>query len=264
MKPILVAGKALADGALPAVCAPLVARDRAGLRAEAAAVAALGPDLLEWRVDFFEGIAGTAEVVALAGEIRRASRLPLLFTRRSAREGGQPIGLSEQEVATLCQAVCAAGGADLVDFEMDSDLRHLSAVREAARAHGIGLVLSFHDFAGTPDRAALVRRFAQAHRLGADVAKVAVMPRTLEDVVSLLGATQEASASLPIPVVSMAMGALGAVTRLCGGVFGSALSFGMGQGASAPGQLPLADLRAGLEILRRAGGAYPGSRPARD
>lgn len=253
MKPILVAGQPLAGGMRPAVCAPLVARDRAGLLAEAKDLAALGPDLLEWRVDFFEGIARTNEVVALAREIRGATRLPLLFTRRSAREGGQAIPLDEEAVVALYQTVCAQGAVDLVDYEMDRDPGHLAAVREAARARGIALVLSFHDFEATPGRAALVRRFGQAHQQGADVAKVAVMPRHHEDVLALLGATQEASGQLPIPLVSMAMGPLGAVTRLCGGVFGSALSFGRGQGASAPGQLPVADLLAGLEILRRAG-----------
>lgn len=255
MRPILVAGKPLANGAMPALCAPLVAREAAALMVEARAVAAKAPDLLEWRVDFFEGIARTAEVVALAREIRAATRLPLLFTRRSEREGGQPIELAEPGVVALYQAICAEGAADLVDFEMESDPGHLAAVRDAARANGIGLVLSFHDFHRTPDRAALVQRFMQAHRLGADVAKVAVMPHGMQDVLSLLGATHEASESLAIPVVSMAMGPLGAITRLGGGVFGSALSFGMGQGASAPGQLPIADLRAGLEILQRAAGA---------
>ncbi len=94
MKPIVVRGRILAGGAVPAVCAPLVARDAPGLLAEASAVAALGPDLIEWRVDFFEAIARPQEVVALAAQIKQAAGgLPLLFTRRSAHEGGQPIAL---------------------------------------------------------------------------------------------------------------------------------------------------------------------------
>lgn len=253
MKPIFVAGKPLALGAGPAVCAPLVARERAALLAEAMAVAAKGPDLLEWRVDFYEGIANTDDVVALTREIREASGLPVLFTRRSVREGGQPVALSESAVVDLYLAVCTGGQVDLVDFEMDNEAGHLAAVRDTARGKDIGLVLSYHDFHRTPDAQALVRRFASAHRLGADVAKVAVMPKNQADVLTLLGATWQASQSLPIPLISMAMGPQGAVTRLCGGIFGSALTFGMGQGASAPGQLPIADLRAGLEILRRAG-----------
>ncbi|AEG92013.1 Candidate 3-dehydroquinate dehydratase [Ramlibacter tataouinensis TTB310] len=235
------------------MCAPLVAHDAPGLLAEAAAVAALGPDLLEWRVDFFEGIARTGEVVELASAIKRAAGgLPLLFTRRSAREGGQPIALDEAAVAALCRAVCAGGGVDLVDYEMDHDPAHVAAVREAARTHGVGLVLSFHDFQGTPPVEALLGRLRQAAALGADVAKLAVMPRDMGDVLNLLSATWQASQSLPIPLISMAMGPLGAVTRLAGGAFGSALSFGAGQAASAPGQMPIAELRQGLTLLQRA------------
>ena len=255
MKSIPLPGRPAAGAPFPLVCAPLVGRNREALLAEAATVAATGPDLLEWRVDFFEGIGRTADVVALAGEIRQAAGgLPLLFTRRSAREGGEPIALAEPQVVALYQAVCAARAADLVDFEMANAAPDVLAVREAARRTGIALVLSFHDFQGTPPAEILAARFDQAHQLGADVAKLAVMPHGMADVLTLLGATLQASERLPIAVVSMAMGAQGAVTRLCGGAFGSAMSFGVGQAPSAPGQLPVAALKAVRGLLRAAPG----------
>lgn len=254
MKTIQLPGQVADSGRFPLVCAPLVARDAQALLDEAAAVAAKGPDLLEWRVDFFEGIADTAEVVGLAARIRQAAAgLPLLFTRRSTREGGEPIALTEPQVVDLYRAVCAGGQVALVDFEMGNDPAHVQAVRACSRRAGIGLILSFHDFQRTPPVDALVARFAQAAQLGADVAKVAVMPRGMQDVLALLEATRQASEQLPIPVVSMAMGGPGALTRLCGFAFGSAMTFGIGLGSSAPGQLPIADLQAGLAMLRRAG-----------
>lgn len=253
MRPLTLRGQPLAGGALPAVCIPLVARTADGLLAEAAAAAAQRPDLLEWRVDHFEGIAATNDVVALAGEIRRhGGGLPLLFTRRAAVEGGQPVALSGDQVAELYTSVCAAGDVDLVDIETASDPRHVATVARAARSHGVALVLSFHDFQRTPALEQLLARFRQAHALGADLAKVAVMPHTPGDVLTLLQATWQASRELPIAVAGMAMGPLGAVSRVAGGEFGSALTFAMGQNASAPGQLPMADLRAALEALRRA------------
>ena len=78
------------------------------------------------------------------------------------------------------------------------------------------------------------------------------MPQSMDDVHRLLGATLEASKRLPIPVISMAMGALGAVTRLCGGEFGSALTFAVGAAASAPGQMPIEDVQSALAALKRA------------
>jgi 3-dehydroquinate dehydratase-1 len=230
-----------------------VARTRAELVTETERVAAKRPDLLEWRVDFFAAIADTAEVVAAAHAVRAAAAgIPILFTRRSRREGGQPIALDEALVLAMYEAVIEAGAVDMVDYELDSDPALLARVRERAHAKGLPLVLSFHDFQQTPPVAQLDARFALALSLGADVAKLAVMPQSMDDVHRLLGATLQASAALPIPVVSMAMGALGAVSRVCGGEFGSALTFAVGAAASAPGQMPIEDVQAALAVLRRA------------
>lgn len=254
-RPIQWHGAPLGGGRFPAICAPLVARTRETLLAEAAAVAAKKPDLLEWRVDFFEGIADTKSVVELASALKQAAGgLPLLFTRRSSREGGEPIALDEPQVIALLAAVCAGGQVDFVDYEMGNELAQVREVREAARAAGVQLVLSFHDFAATPTGAALQQRFQRAAQLGADVAKIAVMPRDMRDVLTLLGATLDASRTLEIPVISMAMGGAGAVTRLAGGLFGSALSFAVGQQASAPGQWPIEELETALALLRKASG----------
>jgi 3-dehydroquinate dehydratase I len=81
------------------------------------------------------------------------------------------------------------------------------------------------------------------------------MPRAMDDVLTLLAATLAASGALRIPVISMAMGGAGAVTRLAGGLFGSALSFAVGEQASAPGQWPIEELETALALLRKAGGA---------
>ena len=246
-------GRPLAGGQLPAVCAPLVARTREALAAEATTVAALQPDLLEWRVDFFAAIADTAEVLAAARALRQAAGgIPILFTRRAQREGGQPIPLDEAQVLALYEAIAASGTVDAMDFEMGNAAEHVAQVRALTRRHALSLVLSFHDFHATPPDAELDARFAQARQLEADVAKVAVMPRSTQDVHRLLGATLRASAQLPIPVISMAMGGLGAVTRLAGGAFGSALTFAVGSAPSAPGQIPIAEVRSALAVLQRA------------
>ena len=129
---------------------------------------------------------------------------------------------------------------------------HVRSVRESARGHGTRVILSYHNFGYTPGQDFLVQRFLEAERLGADVAKVAVMPRDRADVLTLLAATAQAEAKARIPLISMSMGPLGAVTRMIGGVFGSSLSFAVGEGSSAPGQMPIADLRAVYEVIGRA------------
>jgi 3-dehydroquinate dehydratase-1 len=255
-KPITLNGKPLGGARFPAICAPLVGRTRDALLAEAAAVAAKKPDLIEWRVDFFNGVADPKAVAELAQYIKSAAQgIPILFTCRSSREGGEAIALSQAEVADLYRAVCESGQVDFIDFEMSNEPQQVRQVRDIARTHATQLILSFHDFQGTPGVDDLNRHFAQAEQLGADVAKVAVMPRDMRDILTLLDATLQSSRKLRIPLVSMSMAGPGAVTRLCGGAFGSAMSFAIGHSASAPGQLPIDDLDAGLAILRKALGA---------
>jgi 3-dehydroquinate dehydratase-1 len=242
-------------GETPLVCSPLVGRTRERVLAEAANVAAKKPDVIEWRVDFFEQIADAKAVVEVAGAMRKTiGDVPLILTRRSITEGGETIPIGDAEVVELYDAVGASGHVDFIDFEMGNDPAHVKAVRESTRAHRTRLILSYHNFGYTPGRELLVQRFLEAERLGADVAKVAVMPRNRADVLTLLAATAEADDKAKIPLISMAMGPLGSVTRMIGGLFGSSLSFAVGEGSSAPGQIPIADLNVVYDVIRRARG----------
>jgi 3-dehydroquinate dehydratase-1 len=248
---IEIRGKTL-GGDTPLICTPLVGRTRERVLAEAASVTARNPDAIEWRVDYFDAIGDTAAVLETGRALRAAvGNAPIIFTRRSIKEGGEPIAIGDAEIVRLYDAVGASGLVDFLDFEMSNDAGHVRSVRESARGHGTRVILSYHNFSYTPGLDFLVQRFLEAERLGADVAKVAVMPRDRADVLTLLAATAQAEAKARIPLISMAMGSLGAVTRMFGGVFGSSLSFAVGEGSSAPGQMPIADLRAVFDVIGR-------------
>ncbi|WP_180126418.1 type I 3-dehydroquinate dehydratase [Rhodoferax sp. BLA1] len=254
-KPIELGGQPIAGGKFPLICTPLVGRSFDKLMAELDVVLPKKPDVLEWRVDFFEQIGDTAAVIAAAIAIKsKAGKIPLLFTRRSTIEGGERIGLVEAEVITLYKAVCESKCIDLIDYEMANDAANVAQVRAAACDNGILLVLSFHNFSFTPGLETLAGKFLLADQLGADVAKVAVMPRDMDDVLTLLTATHQASKKLRIPLISMSMGPYGSVTRMIGGVFGSALSFAVGAASSAPGQVPIEDLNTVLGIVNTSMG----------
>lgn len=253
VKRIIVRGKPIADGRIPAICAPLVGRTQEAVLAELAAVLPKAPDILEWRVDFFERIGDTAHVVETAHRMReRAGATPILFTRRSTAEGGERIPIAEPQVLDLYAGVCACGAIEIVDYELSNDASDRRRVRDATRAHGIGLILSFHDFRSTPDAAALVATYARAQHEGADVAKVSVMARDPGDALVLLAASLEASRTLRIPLIGVSMGGHGSITRMVGGLFGTALTFAVGKAASAPGQVAIEDLRAVLGVVDRA------------
>ena len=252
-KPIALNGKPVAEAKFPLICTPLVGRTLTDILAELDLVLPKKPDMLEWRVDYFEGIVDTALVVSVAKAIKTAANgIPLLFTRRSIMEGGERIALNEDQVVALYSAVCASKYIDLIDYEMVNDAANIARVREAAHANGISLVLSFHNFKCTPEQETLVGRFITAERLGADIAKVAVMPNDPDDVLTLLSATRQASGQVQIPVISMSMGSYGALTRIFGWVFGSALTFAVGARGSAPGQIPIEDLNTVLNISQKS------------
>ncbi len=252
-KPIELNGQPIAGGKFPLICTPLVGRTLDQLLAELDVVLPKKPDMLEWRVDFFEKIDSVALVIAAARAIKnKAGILPLLFTRRSTIEGGEKIAINESQVIALYTAVCESKSIDLIDYEMANDAANIARVRTAAKANDVKLVLSFHNFSYTPALGTLVAKFLNADQLGADVAKVAVMPRDLDDVLTLLTATREASKKLRIPLISMSMGPYGALTRLFGWTFGSCLTFAVGAASSAPGQVPIKDLNTVLAILQKS------------
>ena len=246
-------GKPVAGGKLPLICTPLVGRTREEVLAELEAVLPKAPDLLEWRVDFFTGLGDAQAVIDTARAIRAAAgETPLLFTRRSTREGGQPITVAEADVVRIHETVCDARCIDMVDWEMSSDAADFARIRAATRANQLPLVASYHNFQATPDAAWLTAKFAEAERLGADVAKVAVMPQGPQDVLTLLAATHAASQTVALPLISMSMGAYGSLSRMVGWAFGSTVTFAVGKASSAPGQVPIEDLRAVLQATRKA------------
>lgn len=252
-QPIALHGQPIAGGKLPLVCTPLVGRTLDQLMTELAIVLPKQPDVLEWRVDFFEAIGDTAAVIATARAIKQAAgNIPVLFTRRSTIEGGEIIALNEAQVIVMYTAVCESNCIDLIDYEMANDAANIAQVRTVAKANDVKLVLSYHNFSSTPNLETLATKFLTAEQMGADVAKVAVMPSNLDDVLTLLTASHEASKNLRIPLISLSMGPYGALTRLFGWVFGSSLTFAVGAASSAPGQVPIEDLNTVLAIVHKS------------
>ena len=160
-KVITARGKNL-GGETPLICTPLVGRSRERILAEAASVVAKKPDVIEWRVDFFEGIGDTGAVLDVARALRTAAgELPIIFTRRSMKEGGESIAIGDEDVVRLYDAVGASRLVDFIDFEMGNDPEHVRRVRESTRAHETRLILSYHNFGYTPGRDFLVQRFLE-------------------------------------------------------------------------------------------------------
>lgn len=236
-------------GSQPLFCIPLVPVDMASLEDQASVAAQLQPDLIEWRADYFRDASGEALVRAAAQLRRIAGDAAIIFTLRMRAEGGA----QEQSQATrraLIEAVLQTTTVDILDLELANEQPFLDAVMPVARACGARVLLAMHNFNETPANDVLLGHIGAMRARGADIAKIAVMPKTSHDVLRLLQVTAAARQEYPdLPLATMSMGALGSVTRVAGFLYGSDMAFAVGKAASAPGQIPIADARRTTELL---------------
>ena len=232
----------------PKICLPLVGRTQAELLAEGRQAAGLPGDLIEWRLDHFNALSNQAELLATAQALRDVlGGRPLLATFRTFAEGGvTPMPLAAY--VALYRCLLQSGLVDLLDVEYALPAAEVRALIAAAHDQQVPVILSNHDFEGTPPQAELVRRLEEMESFGADICKIAVMPHSPQDVLNLLGATvarHEGGAQTPL--ITMAMGKLGLISRVTGEIFGSSVTFGAIAQTSAPGQLPSRELHDFLE-----------------
>lgn len=235
------------------IAVPLVGRTRRALLDGAASLAALPVDLVEWRADYFESLRDEAALLETLRALRAAlGERPLLFTIRTAREGGEA-ALGAEEYAALLLSAARSGCADLIDVELSRGEDDARRLIDGVHAAGCLAVGSLHDFSAAPPAEEMVALLRRAQALGADVPKLAVMARRDADTLALLSASlafRETWADRPF--ITIAMGPHGVLSRVACALSGSCLSFGSAGQASAPGQLPAAELRRLLDAMARA------------
>ena len=239
-------------GGRPVICTPVVGSTSDAVFSELAYVIEKKPDMIEWRADYFDNISDADNVLDVANAFKqKAGAIPVIFTVRSFREGGRPVPLSESEITSLNAAICKDTDIEYVDFELSNARENIDFLLTTAHGNDKKVIASYHEHSYTPDREVLLRKFLDAETQGFDVAKVAVMPKQMEDVLTLLSVALEARKRIRIPLIPISLGSYGAVTRLIGGVFGASASFAVGHTASAPGQIPIDDLRTVLDIIEK-------------
>ena len=179
-------------------------------------------DILEIRLD---GMAEHREALEL--ELDRFQDFPLLFTARSAAEGGAAV-LSVNERADLLMSV--ADRATWIDVELAS-YDELAKTIHRIRSRNVGLILSYHNFDETPEEFDMQRLINLAEE--ADIVKLAVHHKSVKDFPLCTSLLKRNSHPLSI----MGMGPLAPVSRLLYAQHGSLLNYGyLGNEPTAPGQ----------------------------
>lgn len=238
---------------IPKIIVPIVGKTREEILSQAAWLSRLSFDVVEWRVDFYQDGLDCQKVLETLEDLReRLGEIPILVTFRTKQEGGEK-EISPEQYTTFNLAMAQSGKADAVDVEiMMGDEIVIPLIRKLHEAEAV-VVGSSHEFGYTPPRQEMIERLCKAQTMGCDILKLAVMPENKQDVKELLSATEEMYHNYARqPLVTMSMGELGKVSRLSGELVGSAMTFGAVGQVSAPGQIPLEELREGLKIIHRS------------
>lgn len=235
----------------PKICIPIVATDIAEAKRQARVIKNSPADIVEIRGDYFEDYQNVESILKIIKSVTDIVDVPILYTFRTKSEGGEK-SISNEEYFKLLKEVLSRGLIDLIDVELFRGDEFVEDLIKYAHQCGTRVIVSNHEFERTPVKIDLILRMLKMQSLGADIAKVAVMPKNKSDVLVLLDATYEAYEQfLNIPVATMSMGKEGMVSRMTGEFFGSCITFGTVGLASAPGQIDAKDLSDILDIIHR-------------
>lgn len=199
----------------------------------------LGADILELRFDLL-GIQTPEDAWNIIEKIRNKVNLPFIATLRSGQEGGDWQGTEKDRIKLLLDIIPSV---DAVDIEL-SALEKNWIIKSAANTD-VNVIVSSHCFASTPSVKEMRSILDNCHNSGADIAKLAVMPKSSQDVLNLLQVTSDSTK----PVSTIAMGEIGKHSRIISPCYGSVLTYGSVTGAVAPGQLRVDKLKEFMELV---------------
>ena len=237
----------------PKIIVPIVGVTKEDILNEAKTFDSIPVDVVEWRVDWFEHVFEFDKVEDVLKELRTVlGNIPLLLTFRTKKEGGEK-AIDTKDYKDLNLRAAKTGYVDFIDVEIFTGDDVVKEIIDGAHAVGVRVIASNHDFFKTPAKSDIIYRLRKMQDMGADIPKIAVMPQSRRDVLTLLCATEEMVTDYADrPIITMSMAGTGVISRLCGEVFGSSMTFGAAKKASAPGQMGVNDLNTVLDLLHCA------------
>ncbi len=226
----------------PKICVPVMGKDKKEVLEQVKIVKRKNPDLIEFRADFLKWDKDLKKnlknIKDILEAINKECDIPLIFTIRTAKEGGEldiefaQYALVNIEVAKISDEYNVA----LIDVEGIKHKCNTKLLIEKIHEAGGNVIVSNHNFHKTLAYEFLIRRIQMLSLLDADVVKIAMMPRNKRDVDNLMMAVRYADKRIGQPIVAMSMGEMGSVTRAATKKMGTVFSFASGVDESAPGQ----------------------------
>lgn len=197
-------------------------------------------DVVEIRLDTMEE--------ASIPELCRNSKLPLLFTNRPGWEGGRSDQPEEERLEPLLEA--ARHRTAYIDLELKASPEHRRQLLETLDTSSTRLIISHHDFVGTPESRELSAILSQQIDSGAHIGKLVTMAHNPLDVLRILHLQCEAH-SHDFPLIAFCMGEAGKLSRAITLLLGGYMTYAVldGEHATAPGQLTTEELIQLLAVL---------------
>lgn len=252
MKTVFIKNVEFGTG-IPKICIPIVGKNKDEIIEQAKGIAQTCVDIVEWRMDWFEHVEDVQALKEMAKQLREVFMdTPILATFRSRKEGGEK-EISNEKYVEINVEIANSGYVDAVDVELFTGDQEVATIVDKAHEAGVKVIMSNHDFDKTPAYDEIISRLRLMQEKNADIPKIAVMPNTTSDVLTLLQATNDMHTTYADrPIITMSMAGTGVISRLCGEVFGSCLTFGAYKKASAPGQMHVDDLKMMLTTLHKS------------
>jgi len=194
-------------------------------------------DVLEIRIDLLEN----PEDIDFE-RISSLSSPPLIYTNRLKEEGGGFRGGEKHRISFLDRAIEA--GAEFIDIELATEKPLREHLLYKAKRASTKVILSWHDFKGTPDETEIEKIFLLMKDAGADIVKIVTMANHPVDFLNFRPVFQ-ASATMNIPVIAFCMGEQGIYSRIFSLAMGGLLTFAAPDSSSgtAPGQIALSQMK---------------------
>ena len=179
----------------PKIIVPIVGVTKEDILNEAKTFDSIPVDVVEWRVDWFEHVFEFDKVEDVLKELRTVlGNIPLLLTFRTKKEGGEK-AIDTKDYKDLNLRAAKTGYVDFIDVEIFTGDDVVREIIDGAHAAGVRVIASNHDFFKTPAKSDIIYRLRKMQDMGADIPKIAVMPQSKRDVLTLLCATEEMWAS---------------------------------------------------------------------
>lgn len=245
-KTVSLGGVILGEG-MPKIGVPVMGKNLTEIAAAAERAAQARADVIELRIDSLSAAPEREEAIR-ACRIVREYGIPVLFTLRTQRDGG-PGTADAAAYEALLMAAAESGACEAIDCELSVGEEAFARIVHAAHAAGVAVVGSSHEFGHIGDMQRAADWLKRQEALGADVCKAAVMTHSASEAMEAMLVMTSAGEALECPMIAIAMGPAGVLTRIGAQCMGSCLSFGTAGEASAPGQIDAGALRGVLETV---------------